>query len=121
MDKIIATVIGIILVLGLIAYAILGQVEGVKKSGDKATMEQEKINRMLEDPSIVTGTTVKNYASQDGITISVKLESGSTYTTKEDINNNVTDSALFKMTKTYNADGALSAVSFEQQNLSTTK
>lgn len=68
MEKIIETVIGIILVLGLIAYAILGQVSGVKDTGDKAQVEQAKINQMLSSSDIVTGATVRNYidiASED--------------------------------------------------------
>jgi len=117
MDKIIATVIGIILVLGLIAYAVLGQVEGAKKSGDKAALEQEKINMMLENPNLVNGSKVKDYAekaSASGYTVTVKDPSGTAMD-----KDSVTDGGLFEMKKTYKADGSLGTVEFTQKNLGT--
>lgn len=114
MEKIIATVVGIILVLGLIAYAILGQADGVKNTGDKANVEQQKISLMLQDPNIVTGNTVKSYSRQLKEKVSVCDKDGS----KTIEISNVKDGALFSMKKTYDANGDLSEVEFTQVDLS---
>ncbi len=119
MEKIIATVVGIILVLGLISYAVLGQAAQVKDTGDKAGIEQQKISLMLQDSNVVTGNIVKDYASQENIDISVNMvDDNSTYSTETQIYENVKDGALFEMTKSYNANGDLEGVSFEQVDLS---
>ena len=114
---IIAMVVSIILVLGLIAYAVLGQVSGAKDTGDRAQLEQDKINQMLQDPNIVTGNIVENYFNQKdqgGYTVTVTLVGGASASSLT----GVTDSALFKEAKSYNANGKLSAISFTQVNLS---
>ena len=123
MEKIIATIVGIILVLGLIAYAILGQVAGVKDTGDKATIEQQKISQMLQNPNIVTGNMVKNYAKQEDLDISVQnvdKDDADKFTDidRKDIETEVKDGALYEMKKNWNADGELSEVAFKQVNLS---
>ncbi len=125
MGKIIATIVLVILTLGLISYAILGQVAGVKDTGDKAEIEQRKINQMLQDPSVVTGNTVKNYNKQMG---SSKLDihtSGDTFNevsfsfsgTSVMAISAVKDGALFKMWKQYDVNGELAKVAFQQVDL----
>lgn len=115
MDKTIATIVGIVLVLGLIGYAILGQVSGAKDMGDRAAIEQHKVNQMLQDPNIVTGNTVKGYIGT-GIALS-----------PYDINDkfiqpkNVSEGALFRMSKHYNSDGELEEIVFKQIDLSRTR
>lgn len=110
---IIAMIVGIILVLGLVAYAILGQVAGAKDVGDRAQIEQDKINRMLEDPNIVTGNIVKNYVQSD---IAVTL--GSTSITVANLST-IVDGSLYKITdKVINDDGKLSAVIMSKVSLS---
>ncbi|MBM7613601.1 hypothetical protein [Alkaliphilus hydrothermalis] len=111
MDKAIATIVGIVLVLGLIGYAILGQVSGAKDMGDLAAMEQHKVTQMLQNQNIVTGTTVKNY-SHAGVTVSITNKGGTSMTLSQ-----VMDGALFEMNKTYNANGELQAVLFTQVDL----
>jgi hypothetical protein len=114
---IIAMVVSIILVLGLIAYTVLGQVAGAKDTGDRAQIEQDKINQMLQDPNIVTGNVVKNYFNQkeEGhYDVTILPPTG---TTSMDIVR-VVDGALFKEDKEYNADGKLSLVTFTQVSLS---
>jgi hypothetical protein len=114
---IIAMVVSIILVLGLIAYTVLGQVAGAKDTGDRAQIEQDKISQMLQDPNIVTGNVVKNYYSQmgnGGCTVTVSLSDSRTFDGVEDI----VDGALFKEDKAYNADGKLSLITFTQVSLS---
>lgn len=120
MDKIIALVLSIILVLGLFAYAILGQVSGIKDTGDQANVEQSKISRMIQDPNMVTGNTVRNYISQASSSLTVHVDNledddeayPSTSTTS------VKDSAIYTMSKSYNDNGELSEVSFEQVKFS---
>lgn len=114
---IIAMVVSIILVLGLIAYAVLGQVAGAKDTGDKAQLEQDKINQMLKDPNIVTGNVVKNYNSQrtqGGYTVSMTKPDG----TSPLLITDVVDGALFREAKSYNASGELASISFKQVDLS---
>lgn len=114
---IIAMVVSIILVLGLIAYTVLGQVAGAKDTGDRAQLEQDKINQMLQDPSIVTGNVVENYfnqRNQGGYTVTITLANGATTSSMSD----VSDGALFKEAKTYNANGKLGTIAFTQVNLS---
>ena len=113
MEKIIATIVGIILVLGLIAYAILDQVAGVKDTGDRASIEQSKINMMLQEPNIVTGLKVKDYDRRNiPITIEWANNGGSTTGTTD-----VKDGALFHMEKIYDANGNLEKVEFTQVDL----
>lgn len=115
---IIATVVTIILVLGLIAYAVLSQVAGVKDTGDKAQIEQQKINQMVQDPNTVTGNVVKNYyskRSQLNITVYVRNTLGYSVS---DVMSTVKDNGLYKMSKTYNTNGELATVSFDQVDLS---
>lgn len=113
-DSIIAMVVGIVLVLGLISYAVLSQVSGAKDTGDKAMIEQDKVNLMLQNPDIVTGNVVKRYYEQmtaGGYTVTVNLSSGTFDITK------VTDEALFEEAKTYNANGSLSQITYTQVDL----
>jgi hypothetical protein len=117
-STIIATVVTIILVLGLIAYAVLSQVAGVKDTGDKAQIEQQKINQMVQDPNTVTGNVVKNYyskRSQMNIYVTVRDTTGASVS---DVLSVVKDNGLYKMAKTYNTNGELATVSFDQVNLS---
>ncbi|GAB6088041.1 hypothetical protein [Alkaliphilus crotonatoxidans] len=112
MDKTIATIVGIVLVLGLIGYAVLGQVSGAKDMGDRAAIEQHKVNQMLQDPNIVTGNTVKSY-SGTGIGLDIRDADNDRLSIS-----NVVEGALFKMTKSYNANGELESIKFEQIDLS---
>jgi hypothetical protein len=110
---IIAMIVGIILVLGLVAYAVLGQVAGAKDVGDRAQVEQDKINRMLEDPNIVTGNIVKNYVQS-----SIAVTLGSTFITASNLST-VVDGSLYRITdKVINDDGKLSAVVVAKVSLS---
>lgn len=114
---IIAMVVSIILVLGLIAYTVLGQVAGAKDTGDRAQLEQDKINQMLQDPSIVTGNVVKNYfiqQSHGGCSVTISLIGGKLNIGEADI----IDGALFTEDKQYDANGKLAKVDFVQVNLS---
>jgi len=117
---VIAVLITTILVLGLISTVILNQVTGARQTGEKAISEQQKINLMLENPNIVTGSTVKDYISMSNVSaagISVTIN-GSSYDEKV---NNVNESALYEMEQTYGADGKLEKVNFKLIDLGRTK
>lgn len=115
---IIATVVTIILVPGLIAYAVLSQVAGVKDTGDKAQIERQKINQMVQDPNTVTGNVVKNYYSKRSqMNIYVYVRDTSGYSVS-DVLSTVKDNGLYKMAKTYNTNGELATVTFDQVDLS---
>jgi hypothetical protein len=58
---VIAAVISIVLVLGLIAYAIMGQVTSVKDAGDNGKVKQDKLGVLMNDSDVVTGTTVQHF------------------------------------------------------------
>ncbi len=112
--EIIAIVVSIVLVLGLIAYAILGQVAGTKSAADKASNDQNIVNRMLQEGDVVTGSIVKNnYLGNpvQGITVTVCQSDGTTVIGSSAI----TDTMLFKMTKTY-TNGAVTAIKFTLSN-----
>jgi len=120
-ESVVIIVISIILVLGLVSYAVLTQVAGAKDVGDKGQIEQRKVGQMLKDPNTVTGNVVKSYLRQASTAMTVSVDS----ITNTDYNNvstppanpDVNDGAIFNMTKTYNANGELSHVTFTQINL----
>ncbi len=105
MDKIIATVIVLIIVLGLIAFAILPQQEGVKQMGEKGTTEQQKLIQMVNDPNRVMGSTIRSYLNQPGIKVTIGGSGGF------DVNK-ISDSQVYTMKKTYKTDGSIDTVDF---------
>ena len=96
MEKIIATVLGIVIVLGLISYAILGQAAGIRDLGDNAKLEQKKISLMIKDANIVTGGTVLDYVNQGGSGLNIYIYQSNNTTEIQPAN--VIESAIFKMT-----------------------
>ncbi len=123
---IIAMVVSIILVLGLISYTILGQVAGARDTGDRALIEQDKVNQMLKDPNVVTGNVVKYYYyyyEQDGggqgsqgegrVDVDIKDKTGGDLGIEK-----VVDGALFRQEKEYDANGELEKITFRQIDLS---
>lgn len=122
---IIATVVTIILVLGLIAYAVLGQVAGAKDVGDKGQIEQQKILQLIQDQDTVTGNTVKSYISQAIVTGSIlkvvytNINTGTTtIAAGGSMPTDIKDSAIYSITKQYNANGELILVTCVQKDLS---
>lgn len=111
MKEVIATVIGLIIVLLLIGTTLMPQQEGIKQAGDKAQKDGQKINVMLDDPNNVTGTTAITYLSKTGVT--VKL-GGSTVTKAADFK----ETNVYKMAKTYDTDGNLKEIAFTLVDLS---
>ncbi|HEY9061256.1 MAG TPA: hypothetical protein VIO64_12250 [Pseudobacteroides sp.] len=113
MDKIIATVIVLIIVLGLIAFAILPQQEGVKQMGEKGTTEQQKLIQMVNDPNRVMGSAIRSYLNQPGVKVTI---GGSA---SFDVNT-IMDSQVYTMKKTYKTDGSIDTVDFTIVNMGST-
>ncbi|MCG8539952.1 MAG: hypothetical protein MJA82_08440 [Clostridia bacterium] len=111
MKNVMTWIIGITLTLGMIALSVLGQVSGARDIGEKGDIEQTKVSMMISDSNIVTGNTVKNYIKQDEIDVTVDDE------TSPDADK-IVDGALYSMEKTYDANGILTEVKFEQIDLS---
>lgn len=117
MDKIIATVVVIVLTLGLISYAIIGQIGGIKDAGDQVSSEQNRLNIMMSDPDIVTGSTVKEHQANSaikGFTVTLQNEKG------EPLTGEINDKSLFIMKKTITANGDLTNIQFKLVDLSST-
>ena len=122
---IIATVVSVILVLGLIAYAVLGQVAGAKDVGDKGQIEQQKIIQLIQDQNTVTGNTVKSYISQAIVVGSIlevvyanSGEGSETVNAGDFMPTDIKDGAIYSITKEYNANGELIEVNCIQKDLS---
>ncbi len=112
MKNVMTWIIGITLTLGMIALSVLGQVSGARDIGEKGDIEQTKVSMMISDSNIVTGNTVKNYIKQDEIEVNII---GVEDELKAD---DIVDGALYSMEKTYDANGILTEVKFEQIDLS---
>lgn len=118
MEKIIATIVIIVLTLGLISYAIIGQVGAFKDTSDQVGKSQARMNMLLNDSSLVTKNTVVYYITNAkllGISVSVNDSDGGDLIDKID---GVSDNAIFRMSKTYEADGSLATVTFKLEDLS---
>jgi hypothetical protein len=114
--QIIAMVVSIVLVLGLIAYAILGQVAGTKATADKAGVDQNKINLMLQDSTVVTAETVKYQMNNHPTTLAVAVQD--TVGTAIALSTSISDSALFRITsKTNDANGVMTSITYKQIDL----
>lgn len=113
---IIAMVVSIILVLGLISYAVMNQVAGAKSTGDKAAKDQQRVAALIDDGNTVTGDIVKDYRNRysgTGTAVAVLRSDGLTGITDA----NIVASALFSMSQTYNVDGQIATIVFKQKDL----
>ena len=111
MEKVIASIVIIVLTMGLISYAIVGQMGGFRDTADVVTEEESRLDTMLKDTSVVPLTTVKNYlnkSSASGYEINVDGES----ITSADELSEYNDNTLFTMSKTYDAYGKITNISF---------
>lgn len=119
MTRVIVLILILVLTLSLFGIAVLGQASGARELAERGTIEQNKVTMMLSNPNIVTGNTVKSYIDKadvdSNLEVEVKTEAGGSGTlTKSEIS----EGALFKMVKTYNADGELKEVNFTRIDLS---
>lgn len=117
MEKVIATIVIIVLTMGLISYAVVGQMSGFRDTADVVTEEEGRLDSMLKDSNVVPLSTVKNYISKSA------LGGYSVY-----INNNkiksesqlskYNENTLFVMSKTYDEYGKVSKISFNLKSQS---
>ena len=117
MEKVIATIVIIVLTMGLISYAIVGQMGGFRDTADVVTEEESRLDTMLKDSSVVPLSTVRNYlnkSSAAGYEITVD---GETITSSEDLSE-YNDNTLFRMSKTYDEYGKITEIVFVLQNQS---
>ena len=117
MEKVIATIVIIVLTMGLISYAIVGQMGGFRDNADVVTEEQSRLDTMIKDSSVVPLSTVRNYinkSSSAGYEISVDGEVVSSTNDLSAYN----DNTLFTMSKTYDEYGKITLVSFTLKNQS---
>ncbi len=117
MEKVIATIVIIVLTMGLISYAIVGQMGGFRDTADVVTEEESRLDTMLKDSSVVPLSTVRNYlnkSSAAGYEITVD---GETIMSSEDLSD-YNDNTLFKMSKTYDEYGKITEIVFVLKNQS---
>ena len=111
MEKVIATIVIIVLTMGLISYAIIGQMGGFRDTADVVTEEGNRLDMMLKDSTVVPLSTVKNYinkSSAGGYTVTVDE---ATVDSTADLSA-YNDNTLFTMSKTYDEYGKVSSISF---------
>jgi len=112
MEKVIASIVIIVLTLGLISYAVIGQMSGFRDTSDIVSADQTRLNMMINDSSLVSKNTVKYYIKNAALLgIKVYLDDSQQEATMDDIDK-VSDTALYRMTKTYKEDGSLKEILF---------
>lgn len=116
MEKVIATIVIIVLTLGLISYAVIGQMGGFKDTSDQVNEEQNRLTMMLQDSSLVPASTVRYYLqNQRNMSYTVTVYSGTEHKEEQDITDDmgsVGESAMFRMEKEYDDYGKISTVTF---------
>lgn len=120
MEKVIATIVIIVLTMGLISYAIIGQMGGFRDTADVVTEEESRLNIMLKDSTVVPLSTVKNYinkSSSGGYTVNVDGDRVEQTGDLTDYNENT----LFTMSKTYDEYGKITVISFTLKDQSFAK
>lgn len=128
MEKVIATIVIIVLTLGLVSYAIVGQMGGFKDTSDLVTSDQGKLTAVVKDTDIVPGNTVRNYTKNAKLLdyavsvmhdeISGEYNNGkNTAIELDEMLEFIEEQGLYEMTKTYGDDGSVSLVAFELVSL----
>lgn len=124
MDKIIALVVSIVLVLGLIAFAVMPQVIGVREAGDTALADQSKMNIVLSNSDYVTGSTVKRYIQTrrdkgiaNGGKFAVVIKTSDSTEMPKGEEANIADNAIFTEIRSYDANGVFNKITFTLVNL----
>jgi len=135
MEKVIATIVIIVLTLGLISYAIIGQIGGVKDTADQINNNQAKLSAVIKDTSVVPGSTVESYMKNAKISKSIinicdstskiivsfgivnSLATQSfTYDQIDEAIELIEETSLYKMTKEFKNDGSINVVNFVLNN-----
>jgi len=98
-----------IVAVGLFAYTVMNQSTSVKEAGDKAMLEQNKINLMLENSDYVTGKIVLNYFNKLGSANVTVYESDGATAIEKDL---ISDQSLFAYLPSFNEDGMVESAVF---------
>ena len=126
MEGVISTTIKIVLTLGLFAWAILGQVSGTKDISQKSLIDQTKVEMMISDGKMISGTQVKNYLNKKSLKVDVDLIDETDVSKDKDSTSitgdidDIVDEALFSIEKTYDSNGNLEDVDIDQVDLERT-
>ena len=116
MEKVIATIVIIVLTMGLISYAIIGQMGGFRDTADTVTNEGSRLDVMLNDSSIVPISTVRSYLARgtaNGFDVNVYDSQIGDSTPSEitDISE-CGENAMFNMEKVYDDYGKIETINF---------
>ncbi|MBQ5762226.1 MAG: hypothetical protein IIW02_05370 [Clostridia bacterium] len=117
MEKVIATIVIIVLTMGLISYAIIGQMGGFRDTADTVTNESSRLDAMLNDSSIVPISTVRSYVARgtaNGFDVNVyDSQAGGGGTPSEITDVSVCgENAVFNMEKIYDDYGKIETINF---------
>lgn len=114
MRTILATIVLLVIVLGLIAGPINDQTSGIKDTGDQGKIEMKKVNLIAKNSDYVTGNIVRNdYDEYGSLTVDIFNVNGSTMGINE-----VFDKAIFRKSVDYDANGNVGSITFRQVDLS---
>lgn len=111
MEKVVATIVIIVLTMGLISYAIIGQLSGFKDTADVITQEGERLNMILKDSSVVTKNTALKYFKK-GIIEDYDVMINNVIINDEKELEKYDENILFTMTKDYDDYGKISSINF---------
>lgn len=116
MEKVIATIVIIVLTMGLISYAIIGQMGGFRDTADTVTNESTRLDAMLNDSSIVPISTVRGYIGRSATNgYEVYVYDGADAAVNEEINDSINEcgeNAMFNMEKIYDEYGKIATINF---------
>jgi len=116
MEKVIATIVIIVLTMGLISYAIIGQMGGFRDTADTVTNESTRLDAMLNDSSILPISTVRGYMGRSVTNgFDVYVYDGADATVDAEINDSIDEcgeNAMFNMEKIYDEYGKIETINF---------
>lgn len=116
MEKVIATIVIIVLTMGLISYAIIGQMGGFRDTADTVTNESTRLDAMLNDSSIVPISTVRGYLGRSATNgYDVNVYDGDDSAADSLINDSINEcgeNAMFTMEKLYDDYGKIETINF---------
>lgn len=110
MKTVLAVLVLLIITLGLIAGPVSQQVAGIRDTGESGKKEMLRVSLISNNSDYVTGNVVKNDSKL--YTVIIFNEEGESMSIT-----NVLDKAVFKKTITYNANGDISFIRFDQVDL----
>lgn len=113
MEKVIATIVIIVLTMGLISYAIIGQMGGFRDTADTVTNESNRLDAMLNDSSVVPISTVRSYIARGSVNDFTVNAYSSTDDTDPITNiEECGENAMFRMEKIYDVYGKIDTINF---------